>query len=87
MGDAIPELGVLGSIRKKAGKVMRSKAVSSPPLRLLQQPQPLGSYPFEFLLSLLSDNELLYGAMNEISPFLPKSRLVTVFHHRNSDTN
>ena len=85
MGIDIPSLVIPHSIRKQAEQVMKGKPVNFSSPCPLHQFMPSVFCP-GWLPSLTTfENELLYGTVNEINPFLQLS-LVMVFHHSNTDS-
>lgn len=63
---------------------MRSKLVSSTPSRPKRQLLPPGSHPAWVPVLTAFDNELFYGTVSEINPFLPELLfLMMLHHHRN----
>ena len=76
MCGAIPGLVVLGSMRNQAEQASSQHPHSRSIGSCLQVPA----------LSALED-ELLFGTVSEINPFLPRLLLVMAFHHSTSFLN
>ena len=66
---------------------MESKPVNSTPPLPLHQVLPPGSCPAWVPDLTALDDELLYGTVSIINPFLPQGAWVMVFYHSNSNPN